>query len=382
MKKIGFISETDPFSDRIYWSGTNYKLREALEMAGYVVVWIPYDPLFRKYSFQNVINTLYWKIRRRIFHRDPLVGIYSKSDARRFAQSIDVEKIMNCDYLFFPNNGIIGVYLDTTVPVIYLSDATAYIMIDYYWHNKDKRALQIAKVLDEKASQKSMINIRSSQWAINSVINDCKCDKNRCFVLEFGPGIDAKDIAPNPYYKSGRLNIMFSGIDWERKGGDLAVETVGLLREKGLDARLTIAGPDKLPQKYHETEFIDYVGFLDKNNKEEYKKYIELYRKSHLLLLPTKAECSAIVYCEAAAFGIPCYTFSTGGTANYVINDYNGASFPVGSNAKDFADRIFNDIKQGRMKIYSDNAQTFYKENLSWEIWTKRFKAIMDEVDA
>ena len=115
---------------------------------------------------------------------------------------------------------------------------------------------------------------------------------------------------------------MFSGIDWERKGGDLAVETVRLLREKGLDVRLTIAGPDKLQQKYQEAEFIDYVGFLDKNKAEEYKLLVELYRKSHLLLLPTKAECSAIVYSEAAAFGMPCYTFSTGGTANYVINDY------------------------------------------------------------
>ena len=39
---IGFVSRSDPFHDRVAWSGTTYKLREAIELAGFEVRWIPY----------------------------------------------------------------------------------------------------------------------------------------------------------------------------------------------------------------------------------------------------------------------------------------------------------------------------------------------------
>jgi len=42
MKTIGYVSMGDPFHDRKYWSGTVYKIREAIENAGYEVIWIPY----------------------------------------------------------------------------------------------------------------------------------------------------------------------------------------------------------------------------------------------------------------------------------------------------------------------------------------------------
>ena len=376
--RIGYVCKTNPFTDRKAWSGSIYKIREAIELAGFEVVWIPYDTSFGINSWMDKLNSYYWEIRRRMLHKKYLGEVHSKSNVRRYARSIDLAKVNECDYLFFPGGAQIGLFLDTPVPFIYLADATVYQMVDYYWFNIDEAALRMAKSLERKAAQKSRLNIRGSQWAVDSTINDCLVDKNKCFVLEFGANIDSKDISPNPFYEGGRLVVLFSGVDWERKGGTIAVQTVGLLREKGLDVRLLVVGPRELPQQYKNVEYIEYFGFLDKNTPEDYKKYIKLCKRSHLFLLPTKAECAGVVFSESSAFGMPCYTFATGGTINYVRSDYNGFAFPIGTSPKVFAEKIYSDIKKGKMKYYHDNALALYKNRLSWEAWALRFKNIVD----
>ena len=377
--KIGIVAASDPFHDRKAWSGLIYKLREAIELAGFEVVWISYDPSVKFISWKEKLNDYYWKIRKILFHKDILGGVHCVINARKFAQSIDKEKISGCSYLFFPGGAQIGIYLKTSVPIIYLADATVYQMVDYYWFNIDKSAIREAKSLEKRASQKSFINIRASQWAVDSTINDCQVDKNKCYVLEFGANIDSKNITPNPVYERGRLNVLFSGVDWERKGGEIAVEIVGILREKGLDAHLLIVGPKVIPQQYNRAEYIEYYGFLDKNNSEDYKKYIQLYKRSHLFLLPTKAECAGVVFSEASGYGLPSYTYDTGGTTNYVINGKNGFAFPLGSSPEVFANKILNDVKSGVLKTYHNNALSLYKCQLSWEAWSLRFREIMSK---
>lgn len=44
------------------------------------------------------------------------------------------------------------------------------------------------------------------------------------------------------------LRILFSGVDWERKGGEIAVDTVMQLNAAGIRATLYVAGIKDLPQ--------------------------------------------------------------------------------------------------------------------------------------
>ena len=66
----------------------------------------------------------------------------------------------------------------------------------------------------------------------------------------------------------------------------------------------------------------------------------ELLRTSHFLILPTRAECSAIVLCEAAAFGLPIVTTDTGGISTYVRQDVNGIRLPLTANAEVYSENI------------------------------------------
>lgn len=372
---IGYICESNPFTDRKAWSGTIYNIREAIENAGFEVVWIPFN---NSSKLTRLSEKIRWRLYDLLGKREILGGVHFLPEVYAYSKTIKKDSDFNkCDVLFFPRGGQIGLFLRTDKPIVYYSDATAYVMVDYYWKNCHPLSVKMACYLEKKASQKAFINLRSSQWATNSVIQDCKCPATRSLVLEFGANMDATDIQQITPYEKGQLHVLFSGVDWERKGGDIAVETVRILRGKGIDAHLDIVGIRDLSAYCKNYDFITNHGFLNKNNQEDYCNYIDIFRHSHILLLPTQAECSAIVYCEAAGFGLPTYTYGTGGTENYVVNGVNGHTLPPSQQANDFANCIMEDIEHNRMGALHEGALKLYSEKLSWSAWSKRFRNII-----
>lgn len=373
---IGYVSPTDPFTDRRAWSGLTYKVRESIERAGFEVVWIPYSTVTKGMRFWNLILKIYCFFFA--YGKRFLLGENFPMTARIMAKSIKKdEDFQKCDILFFPGGGQIAKYIKTDKPYIYYSGATVPIMLDYYWSDICSLSKKTATKIDKEASLNAMINLKASQWAYKSLIEDYGCDPEKCHVIEYGPAMDTDDIVPIEPYKEGRLNIFFSGVDWERKNGDIAVKTVGLLREKGIDAHLYIAGIRNLPDYCKDLDYITYVGFLNKNTPDGYKDYMNLYRKCHLLLVPTKAECAGVVFCEASAFGMPSYTYDTGGTTNYVRDGINGRTIALSEGAEKYAEIISEDLKNGYLLHFHNGALKVNHEVLSWEAWSEQFKQIM-----
>jgi hypothetical protein len=378
-KVIGIVSMDDPFHNRVAWSGTVYKLREAVEMAGFEVRWIPYNT-----RLTNKLLDYSIRIQNRIFRKKIWMTKYHfRPVVKLWAKEIDAcPTVKECDYLFFPLGAQIAVYSKNGKPYINISGYTVPDMLNYYFYNVTKRSKAMALEMDAAAAHKAIVNIRSSKWANDGLINYYHCDSNKCHILEFGPNIDTKDIRRGQTYNGGQLKILFSGVTWGRKGGNIAVETTEILRSNGIDARLIVVGPKCCPNICKGKDYIDFIGYLNKNNADDYDKYLSLYENAHLLLLPTKAECGAIVYSEAAAAGIPCYTYLTGGAGNYVVNGINGYALPEGSPANAFAEKILDDIKSGRMPSLHEGALTLFNEHLSWEAWARGFSKIMQEATA
>ena len=377
MKKIiGYISAQDPFTDRRAWSGTIYKIREAIEVSGYEVRWIPY----KENSWREILVKILCKLYSVVSSKNIMLGVHSEYIARLYAKSIRKDRYFEeCDYLFFSGGAQIALYMSTDKPIIYYTDATFHIMEDYYFCNLLENAKIKSERLEELATNKASINIRSSQWAADSVVRDCHANPQTSYVLEFGPNLDLKDLHPCLPYNNGVLNILFSGVEWKRKGGDIAVNTVEYLNLRGIKSHIYIAGIEKLPKHYRNLPFVTHVGFLNKNLPQQYQQYIELWQTCHILLLPTRAECSGIVFCEASAFGIPVYTYDTGGIGNYVVNGVNGHRLPLSAVAEDFAQKIEDDIRMKRICDLHQGALKLSKERLSWECWADKFKKIVNK---
>lgn len=221
MKKIiGYVSAQNPFTDRAAWSGTVYKIREAIENSGYEVRWIPY----KENTWKEFLIKVFSKLYSIIFGEGKkiILGVHSELIAKMYARSIRKNQYFEeCDYLFFPGGAQIALYLKTNKPIIYYTDATFHVMENYYFHNLLEKEKVKSERLEELATQNASINIRSSQWAGDSVVRDCHANPETSYVLEFGSNLDLKDLKPCLPYKGGTLNVLFSGVEWKRKGGVL-----------------------------------------------------------------------------------------------------------------------------------------------------------------
>lgn len=368
---IGYVCDSNPFEDRTAWSGLNYKIRESIENAGFKVVWINSCPNGKVSKLCKFWNE-WW-------HGETTMFEHTRFFFRLRAHTINIKTIEECDVLFFPRRAQVINYLDCKKPVIYYSDATFSLMCGYYWNSLTKWQFNTGNALEAGAIKKSRINIRASHWAAKSVVEDYGFDSCHTYVLCFGANLEDSDIHPIiPYDGKGRLNILFSGVDWNRKGAEIAVLTVEKLKLKGIDVRLFIVGVNNIPEPYKKHPLVENVGFLNKSIQSEYKKYIEIVRSCHIFLLPTKAECAGIVFGECSAFGIPIYTYDTGGIGDYVINGKNGFRLPTTAGPEDFAKTILESLSPEKQRMVHNNCLEIYKDNLNWKVWGTKFRTIVN----
>ena len=370
---IGYISSSDPFKDRKDWSGTTYKVREAIELSGCKVIWVSY----KKNSLPILIIKILLKTYQKLFAKK-ILSDHMKIIGKLQSFTINKAAYHKCDYLFFSGQSVLLSNLKTEKPIIYYSDATFHLMLDYYWHSLASWNIKQGHEIEKTALHKSNIVIHSSKWASTSAIDFYKTSEAKCHVLEFGANLDDVDIAKTESYNIDcELRVLFSGVDWERKGAEIAIETVRCLNKNNVKTKLILVGLNLIPEKYKNIHFIENVGFLNKNIPEQYEKYISIIKKCHLLLLPTKMECAGIVFCEASAYGLPIFTYDTGGIANYVVDGCNGYRLSLSEKGEAFARKITKCINNNELPKLKEGGMQLYKEKLSWNSWAERFKEIL-----
>lgn len=369
---VGYVCDSNPFTDKTSWSGLNYKIRESIENAGCKVVWLSCRPNGKLAKLCRLWNE--W------VHGRSTMFEHTRFFFRLRARAIDQTMIEQCDVLFFPRGAQTMKYLKCDIPFIYYSDATFQLLCGYYWEPLTKWQYCIGNSLESYAIKNSCINIRASHWAAKSVICDYGYDMAHTYVLGFGANIEDSDMKPvEPYSGQGRLNILFSGVDWKRKGAEIAIRTVELLNEKGIEARLYLVGMRSIPEPYQNNPFVENVGYLNKSVPQQYDRYVQTVKKCHLFLLPTQAECAGIVFGECSAYGIPIYTYDTGGIGDYVINEQNGYRLSVTAGPVEFAEKIISTLSVDKQQSLHEGCLRAYREKLSWKVWSKGFWYILQK---
>jgi glycosyltransferase involved in cell wall biosynthesis len=255
-----------------------------------------------------------------------------------------------------------------------LVDAPVQSLFDYYteFSNLTLQNRIEASILTKKAFRRSDLIIASSDWCKQESVRHCRILPDKIEVVEFGANIDDVDIPKlaKRYDQSKPLNIYWSGVNWARKGGDVAFECCRELVARGFDVRFNITGMKQLPDEISSQSWVINHGFLNKNNSSEYHRLIDIMSQQDIFLFPSRAECSSIALCEANGFSLPCFVYDTGGTANYVKNGYNGYMLPLTATGSDFADIIVNSYS--RFAELSANARRKYETTLNWKAWSDR----------
>lgn len=368
--KVGFIGWYSP-EDKKALSGTPHKMSDLLKSIGCEVTWIKMEKSMNYLLYQKLMGAIGKISTKRWDCTHSVIGAMLQS------KTINMSAVQQCDVLFAPFCSEALYSLRTDKPIIYLSDATFNIMVDYYFKGLSAYAIKQGNKVEQRAMDRSTSIIVSSQWAANSAINDYHQNPSKVHVVEFGANLDDKDIIEKTFDYNGHLHILFLGVDWKRKGGQIAVDACKWLNENGVLATLHIVGIKELDESIKKLPYVDYVGFLNKNYPEQYNRLVAVIKQCHCMLLPTLAECSAIAFCESSANGLPVFSHLTGGVGNYVYNGINGYLLPLGSTGVDFGTKIKECLESGELKKMNETAKGVYEEKLNWNVWANKVEKIL-----
>ena len=271
--------------------------------------------------------------------------------------------------------------------IIFWSDATFDNLLNFYGYVSNLPSLETKRIhqLQKDALEISDQVILSSQWAIDSAVNKYQTAKKKLKLIPFTSNLSSFpdfDELYNIVESRSRdiVRLLFIGVDWKRKGGDEAVEVLNGLNNRGMKAILYVIGTD-VPLKYKENENILPLGFINKTLADGEKKLIRLLRECTFLILPTKADCTPVVFSEAGSYGLPVITTNVGGITSIVINNTNGHYFEP----KDFVEKAiaFIENNQNASQGYGTlciNSYKHYRDVLSLNTLEKNFKLTVNEL--
>jgi glycosyltransferase involved in cell wall biosynthesis len=376
--KIAYVTTYDA-SDIKNWSGLGYFILKALEQQSIEIIQIG--------SLQTYTNNLmkaksyfYKYITCKNYHidREPRVlHSYAAQVARRL-------KSHNVDAVFSP--GTIPIcYLECSKPIVFWTDATYAGMTNFYpaWSNLCGESVRHGNRMEQAALTRCRLAIYTSDWAAKTAQDNYSVDASKVKVVPFGANIERERkvddikriIAKRP---KDICKLLFIGVDWYRKGGDIAVEIAESLNQEGLRTELTIVGchpPGSGP------EFVNVKGYVSKNSKEGQSVLDDLLEQSHFLLLPSRADCVPVVIPEANSFGMPVVTSNVGGIPTVVRPGVNGAMLRLENFVQEACNFIRNTMKDSDLynRVAIDSFGQ-YENKLNWKVAGSRIKELLEEM--
>lgn len=370
-KKIAFLTSIDP-QDKRSWSGIFYQTARSLQRhCGDVTYVGPVSADGRRSGSDRLSGQMkLWlkKVARRYFVYDYHVRV-----ARKFAHAANQRFLHEpFDVIVAPASLTQVAFLKTDIPVVIVEDGTFALLLNYYpqYTNMLPHSIRQMHRITEMGMHKASALVYSSAWAAQSAINDYHVQPQKVHVVPMGANFDnppGKEIIERKK-RSGICKLLFVGVDWQRKGGEIAFETLLALRQMNIPTELIICGC--VPPKHISHPDMKVIPYLDKNDPAQYEQLIQLYLDADFLLLPTRNECFGIVFCEANAFGLPAITSCTGGVPEVVRNGENGFVLPLDARGDAYALLIasfYRDNARYTQLVLSSRAA--YDERLNWDAW-------------
>lgn len=364
--RIGLLTMRDARNPRS-WSGTPYFLSNALEQAGASLDYL--GPL--NTGFIRGLRAI-GKLRRKIGLTGTLAN-QSHIAARIMARQIETKlKTTTLDAVFSPAGSSLISLLETDLPVAYSSDATLRLVTGYYpeYSGVSDSAIREADSLEQKAIQRADLLLYPTRWVAQSAIDHYGADPAKIRIQPYGANLAQtppreRVLAPR---KPGPIRLLFVGVSWVRKGGDIALSALRSLQARGIDVRLTVIGCTPPPDV--NLNGVTVIPFLDKNDPEQRRTLVNHYLEADLFLLPTRSECYGIVFCEASAYGLPSVTTATGGVPDVVTEGVNGFCLSLDADGPAYADKIENIMQDPaayhRLRVSSRDT---YEARLNWQVW-------------
>lgn len=378
--RVALVTIRSP-EDRGSWSGTQHRIYHQLQQDFDVVE--PLGPI-KLSVFERAVLRAFERLCGLVLRKYSKIHSLLRGYiyARRFSQ-----KIRKGDYtlVFASACCPVAAFLKADLPIVYLSDATFELLVDYYeeFSGLSKLSLFEGEFGEKHAINNADVVIFSSEWARQSAIEHYGADPDKVHVCLFGANIDAipahGDRSTKLAWVGEQCNLLFLARDWRRKGGQVALDAFHELKTQGLNVTLTICGCE--PDQSQRVDGLTVIPFLDKGLEVDRNRYHRLMCNAHFLLLPTSADCTPMVVAEANAYGMPVITSETGGIPSLVENGKNGYLLPLTASGKEYArlvkETFFEETDQYLNLVNTSFSR--YEQLLNWDAWGSCVKQSIDD---
>lgn len=376
--KIAYLSSNDP-TDKKVWSGTHYSIYSTLNKhVGTVIPLGPYEPKMATF-IGKVLTGLAQKIlNRRYNYRHS--KLLAKAYGRYFNSRLNQQHF---DVIVAPAASCELAYVKTKIPIIYISDATIKLSLNY--HKALTGLLSLSeketKTIEKMALDKCTQLVVSSDWAYQSLIKDYGYPTHKVKTLPFGANMEnlpgRQDVLEKK--ENHQLKLLFVGVYWESKGGEIAYNCLVELLKLGIEATLTIVGC--VPPEQFKHPKINVIPFINKNSNEGLQKLYSIFMEHDFLILPTRFDCTPIVICEASAFGLPALVAKTGGVAGHLKEGKNGYLIDFNDKGKGYADKIVSIINnKTEFEALKKSTREEFEKQLNWDNYGLELKQIINSI--
>lgn len=200
-----------------------------------------------------------------------------------------------------------------------------------------------------------------SDYLAKSMVETTGVDEKKVHTVYAGAnwhGMKLPEASAKSIDGKDEINLILTGVDYNGKGADIAIEAVKLLCEKyGGKFKLHLCG---IKEKIPEEECIVNHGFVNKD------KLIELLIKCDLFVLPSRFDCFGISFVEAMTFGLPCIGRKICAMPEIIDEGVNG-ELVEDDNPEKLAELIEKICGDGELYAsYSESAVEKAK-NFTWE---------------
>jgi len=382
---VAFVTHYDIFNSNkwhpkaIGFSGTSYYKAQALkEQFSFEYI----GPLTEKYSLLTKLKrSLYKRLSTKAYYEWAALALQ-----KYYAQQINL-KLLNAtsDLVICPDISTIA-YVECQQPIILWTTNTYGACIDFYddFSNLCRETINDLITLDRLALNKAKMAIFPSTWAAEAAINSYQIDPGKVEIVPYGANIECDrtiDDIQNlvEARTTERCKLLFIGVSWYRKGGDIALKVAKKLKQLGVNVELTIVGCQPITDEPL-PDYVINIGFIKKSDPQGSDRLNRLIADSHFLILPSRAETYGNVLCEANSFGVPCISTQVGGIPSIIKDNVNGRMFALDADIKDYCDYIanlFTNYSEYKQLAYS--AFSEYTSRLNWSAAGRSMRALLTE---
>lgn len=357
--RLAFLSNNNP-ADRQHWSGTTSHIFNTLQ-SHHEVDWLG----------GGIVQGALWhhKLlgRKGPFYPEDYTAFFSRILSRAVNEG-------NYDAVFV-RDYYLGAELETDTPLVYITDAT-FDLFRHYLGIEDGHYARLAEHTEQRLADRADLLVYATEWARRNAVEHYHVPAGKTAVVEFGANIPAPDTIEDDI-QTEQVNLLFVGRDFEKKGGRKAIAAFRNLQRMGVNCTLTIVGC----QPKEDLDGIRVFPRLDKDDPLQLATLQRLYSTAHFLILPTQFDAFGIVFCEAAAYGVPSIAANVGGVSQPVRDGVNGFLMPPDATAEDYAEKMASLLAdKDAYRALRRSARRDFETRLNWTSWGRTMDKLLEEL--